>query len=93
MQLPTPGDAAEHVFTPAEREVVRTWTAPLIRGEPHTVRAELEALAARTGADELMITTIVHDAEDRLRSYELLADAWNAAPDLAPPSSRAASGL
>ena len=28
--------------------------------------AELEALAARTGADELMITTIVHGADDRL---------------------------
>jgi luciferase family oxidoreductase group 1 len=79
-QLSTPEDAAEYVFTPTEREIVRTWNAPLIVGDPETVRAELEALAARTGADELMITTMVHGAADRLRSYELLAEAWSGAP-------------
>jgi luciferase family oxidoreductase group 1 len=76
-QLPTPEDAAEYVFTPSEREVVRSWTGPLIRGAPDEVRAELEALALRTGADELMITTMVHGAADRLRSYELVAEAWS----------------
>jgi alkanesulfonate monooxygenase SsuD/methylene tetrahydromethanopterin reductase-like flavin-dependent oxidoreductase (luciferase family) len=79
-QLPTPEDAAEHVFTPTERELVRSWTAPLIVGNPDEVRAQLEALAQRTGVDELMITTMVHGPTDRLRSYELLAAAWNLAP-------------
>jgi luciferase family oxidoreductase group 1 len=79
-QLSTPEDAAEYVFTPAERELVRTWTAPLIVGNPDEVRAELEALAERTCVDELMITTMVHGPADRLRSYELLAEAWNVTP-------------
>ncbi len=79
-QLPTPEEAAEYVFTPSERELVRTWTSPLIRGEPEHVRAELEALAQRTGADELMITSMIHGPADRLHSYELLADAWDMAP-------------
>jgi luciferase family oxidoreductase group 1 len=79
-QMPTPEEAAEHVFTPAEREIVRAWTAPLIRGEPEHVAAELEALAQRTRADELMITTMIHGAADRLRSYELLAETWNLTP-------------
>ena len=79
-QLPTPEAAAEYVFTPMEREIVRAWTAPLIRGEPDHVRSELHALAQRTGADELMVTTMVHDVADRLRSYELLAQAWNVTP-------------
>jgi luciferase family oxidoreductase group 1 len=79
-QLPTPEDAAEYVFTPSEREFVRTWTSPLIVGDPEAVRTQLEALALRTGVDELMITTMVHGAADRLRSYELLAEAWNGAP-------------
>jgi luciferase family oxidoreductase group 1 len=79
-QLSTPEDAAEYVFTPTEREIVRTWNAPLIVGDPETVRAELEALAAHTGVDELMITTMVHGTADRLRSYELLAGAWSGAP-------------
>jgi luciferase family oxidoreductase group 1 len=82
--MPTPEEAADYVFTPAEREVVRSWTAPLVRGDPELVRAELDALARRTGADELMVTTMVHGREDRLRSYELLAQAWNLASLEAP---------
>jgi luciferase family oxidoreductase group 1 len=78
MQLASPEEAAEYNFTPAEREIVRGWNAPLIRGEPDRVRKELEALAERTGADELMITTILHGVDDRLRSYELIAEAWSA---------------
>jgi luciferase family oxidoreductase group 1 len=78
-QLPTPEEAADYVFTPAEREIVRAWTSPLIRGEPDHVRTELRALAERTGADELMITTMIHGPADRLRSYELLAETWNLA--------------
>ena len=76
-QMPTPEEAAEHVFTPTEREIVKGWNAPLIRGEPDHVRAELELLAQRTGADEMMITTMIHGVPDRLRSYELIAEAWN----------------
>ncbi len=79
-QLPTPEEAAEYVFTPTEREIVRAWTAPLVRGEPDRVRAELEELVQRTGTDELMITTMIHGPADRLRSYELLAEAWDLTP-------------
>jgi luciferase family oxidoreductase group 1 len=74
--LPTPEEAAAYTFTPMEREIARGWKAPLILGDPPTVRAGLDALAAATGADELMITTMVHGHADRLRSYELVADAW-----------------
>jgi luciferase family oxidoreductase group 1 len=76
-QLPTPQEAAEHVFTPAERELLRTWDKPLIAGTPTTVRARLDELAERTGADELMITTMVHGHADRMRSYELVAEAFD----------------
>lgn len=47
----------------------------LIAGTPESVRAEMEARAAEAGADEVMVTTIVHDHEARLRSYELLGSA------------------
>ena len=46
---------------------------------PSTCATELEALAQRTGADELMITTMIHGPADRLRSYELVAETWNRA--------------
>ena len=44
-------------------------------GSPSTVKAGLEALAQRTGADEIMIATSMHGYQDRLRSYELIAEA------------------
>ena len=43
-------------------------------GSPATVKASIEAFAARTGADELMITSQIFDHGLRLRSYEILAD-------------------
>jgi alkanesulfonate monooxygenase SsuD/methylene tetrahydromethanopterin reductase-like flavin-dependent oxidoreductase (luciferase family) len=44
-------------------------------GSPETVRAGLLELQKRTSADELMLTTNVYDHGDRLRSYELVAEA------------------
>jgi luciferase family oxidoreductase group 1 len=75
--FPTPEEAAGYQFTPAEREFVRGWTSSHIVGDPEQVRAGLEELAATTGADELMITTMMHGHAERLRSYELVAGAMN----------------
>ncbi|HET7652892.1 MAG TPA: LLM class flavin-dependent oxidoreductase [Acidimicrobiales bacterium] len=83
--LPTPEAAAEYVFTPMEREIARSWMSPLVAGSPSTVAAGLEELVARTRADELMVTTMVHGHADRLRSYELVADAWSLSPSGATP--------
>jgi alkanesulfonate monooxygenase SsuD/methylene tetrahydromethanopterin reductase-like flavin-dependent oxidoreductase (luciferase family) len=45
-------------------------------GSAQTVRASLTALADALGIDEVMVVTIVHDHAVRLRSYELLAQAF-----------------
>jgi len=42
-------------------------------GAPATVAEQLKAFIARTGADELMITSQIFDHGQRLRSYELTA--------------------
>jgi luciferase family oxidoreductase group 1 len=42
-------------------------------GSPATVKAAVDHFVERTGADELMIVSQIHDHEARLRSYELLA--------------------
>ncbi len=42
-------------------------------GSPETVRRDTEAFVARTGADELMVTSQIFDHASRVRSYELLA--------------------
>jgi luciferase family oxidoreductase group 1 len=49
---------------------------PLFIGSPATLKAQLTALAANWRLQELMIVTIVHDHSARLRSYELLAEAF-----------------
>ena len=48
----------------------------MILGSPARVRDDLEALAADYGVDELLVVTITHDHGARVRSYELLADAF-----------------
>jgi luciferase family oxidoreductase group 1 len=72
--FPTPEEAEAFHPTPSEKEAIRTWTASRIVGDPDMVRAELSELVARTGADELMVTTMAHGPADRLRSFELVAE-------------------
>jgi luciferase family oxidoreductase group 1 len=74
-RYPTPEEAAAFRFTPHERRMAEAMTASHIVGSPDDVVGELDALAERTGADELMITTMVHGHDDRVRSYELVAEA------------------
>jgi luciferase family oxidoreductase group 1 len=42
-------------------------------GGPDTVKRALDAFIARTGADELMVTSQIFDHQARLRSYEITA--------------------
>lgn len=73
--LPGPDEVAAFEWTDSARAFVEQRQADQIIGSPQTVRAGVEELVARTGVDELMVTTATHRGEDRLRSYELLADA------------------
>jgi luciferase family oxidoreductase group 1 len=74
--VPTPEEAADYEFRPMEREFVDSWLANVIYGDPESVRRGLDELVARTGADELVITANAHTPAARLRSYELVADAY-----------------
>ncbi|HEX8299519.1 MAG TPA: LLM class flavin-dependent oxidoreductase [Rubricoccaceae bacterium] len=74
--FPTPGEALAYAYTPAERESILARRALGITGTPEQVRDRIEALVADAGADEVMVTTMVHDAGARQRSYRLLAEAF-----------------
>lgn len=58
----------------------RHWVDELRKGRVVGTRdqavGELKELAARTGADELMITTATHGFAERARSFELVAEGW-----------------
>ncbi|TVT51326.1 LLM class flavin-dependent oxidoreductase [Amycolatopsis rhizosphaerae] len=72
--LPTPEEAAEYPYTDLDRQFLQERFGSNIIGSPETVRKGLEKLVSDTGADELVITTMVHGHADRVRSYELVAD-------------------
>ncbi len=73
---PSAEEVAAHVWTDEDRALVADRVETQFVGRPATVVEQLEHLQAATGADELVVTTMTHDHADRVRSYELLADAW-----------------
>ncbi|MFJ9432416.1 LLM class flavin-dependent oxidoreductase [Streptomyces sp. NPDC101490] len=77
MRVLPPVDDIEAVWAPQEARMVNAMLRESFVGAPDTVRAGLEDLVKRTGADELMIVSEAWDFEARKRSYELLAKSWN----------------
>ena len=63
-------------LTPQEEKLLATVAKRSIVGTGTQVRERLTALAAAHGADELVVLTITYDYASRLRSYELLAEAF-----------------
>ena len=72
--LATPAEAAAYPYTPLERQITGERFAGQAIGSPETVGRQLASLIRRTGADELMLTALVYDIEDRIRSFELIAE-------------------
>ena len=70
--LPPPDEAAAYPFSPQEAAVARGVRDRMIVGTPDTVHGRIADLAARTQADEVMVTTMIHGHAERMRSYELL---------------------
>jgi luciferase family oxidoreductase group 1 len=72
--LASPEEAAAYPYTDLEREFVLQRREGQAVGSAETVRRQLSELVERTGADELMLTTMVYDIADRVRSFELVAE-------------------
>jgi len=78
-RLPAPDVGFVERLTPGDRHLLDQMLSFSAIGSPETVHRGLEAIVARTGADELMLTSQVYDHDARLRSYELAAEAITAA--------------
>jgi luciferase family oxidoreductase group 1 len=72
-QLPPPVEAYLQTIGPQERALLDTVLPCAAIGSPATVRAALQAFVARTGADELMLTSQIFEHSARLHSYEIAA--------------------
>jgi luciferase family oxidoreductase group 1 len=75
-RLPSPEDATAYPYTPQEQTVVRARRALQLIGSPVTVRAGIDALVQETGANEVMVTSMMHSHAERIRSCELLAESF-----------------
>lgn len=73
---PAPADAAALRWSEEDRILVQDRVDTQFRGDASEVADRLEQLQEATGADELSLTTITHDHQARLRSYELIASEW-----------------
>jgi luciferase family oxidoreductase group 1 len=72
--LRPPIDTMEGLWTEMERAQLEAMLACSIVGSPATVRRGLDAFAARTDPDELIVTSQVFDHGARLRSFEIVAE-------------------
>jgi hypothetical protein len=74
LKWPTPAEAAEHRFTDGEKTALAKAVTGYARGGPETIKRWLTGLVERVSPDELLVTTLLYDLEDRVRSHELLTD-------------------
>ncbi|MEW2530630.1 MsnO8 family LLM class oxidoreductase [Streptomyces sp. NPDC047071] len=87
LPLPSPASVRAHRWSSLETERAAVLRRTLVAGTPEQVHARLSALAADHGTDELLVNTLTADPADRVRSYHLLAQAFQLTaprPDAVP---------
>lgn len=78
--FPSVEEALAYPYSDAERAQVAMNQRRQTVGSPERVKAELIELAETYGVEELVVLSICYDFESRLRSYELLAEAFALRP-------------
>src|SRR5262249_4912874 len=75
--LPRASVGAGRQYTPTEEDalLLEAHRGRILVGEVDELRARIVEMAEEAQADEIMITTNIHDHGARKRSYELFADA------------------
>jgi luciferase family oxidoreductase group 1 len=67
-------DVKDLSFTPYEQERIAANASRMIMGTPDDVHQQLTSLAKAYQVEEIMIVNLAQKFEDRLRSYELMAE-------------------
>ncbi|WP_139975910.1 MULTISPECIES: LLM class flavin-dependent oxidoreductase [Brucella/Ochrobactrum group] len=70
-KLPAPVEGYMEQLDPAAQALVRQMLSCRVVGGPETVAKGIKTFAESTGADELMLTGMIHDHKKRLHSYEI----------------------
>ena len=82
--IPTVEEALEYQYRPDELAFVQQYALVCVDGDPQQVKQGLADLADLYQTPDLSIVTIAHDFADRVRSYELVAEACGIRPPDAP---------
>jgi luciferase family oxidoreductase group 1 len=74
-----PLDDMSSFWMDGEQRAIEAQMSEAVVGGPATVVDKLSSLVARTDADEVIVATDAYDFDARVRSYEVLAEAWGTA--------------
>ncbi len=78
--VPSFEEAEAYDYEPRDLAMIAYNRERCVWGTPDAVKSALDELGQRYGVDEIVLLTICARFEDRLRSYELLAEAFDLAP-------------
>jgi len=78
--VPSTAEAEAYSYSREERLRIAMNRRRMVIGAPGQVKARMLELAERYGVGEIVVVTICHDFAPRLRSYELLAQAFGLTP-------------
>ncbi|RFU66520.1 LLM class flavin-dependent oxidoreductase [Bacillus sp. V59.32b] len=73
-RIPSLEEARQYSFSDEERDMLNESRKKVVVGNPVEVKQQLIELQNQYQADEIMIVTITPSYEDRIRSYQLIAD-------------------
>lgn len=74
---PSVEEAMNYPYTPYDRLRIRENRNRMIVGDKEQVKQRILTLSEEYNTEEFMIVTITHDFEAKLKSYRLLAEAFN----------------
>ena len=72
--VPSIEEAKEYVLDQTDKTTLDKMKQNMIIGNPHVVKQKLNELQTLYGVDEIMIVTITHSPQDRVMSYQLIAE-------------------
>ena len=75
--IPSVEDARKYQYLTDEEVFVQQYGRNCVDGDPDQVKAKLMSISERYQTADLSIVTICHSYQDRVKSYELVAGAFD----------------
>lgn len=74
--VPSIEEAKKYAYKTEDLALIKKMKHSMVIGNPREVVKQIKSLQACYQVDEFMLVTITHDYESRLRSYQLVAEAY-----------------